>query len=306
MASYLTHVLVRYQTLATLAETRRSYGPTGGRVRAWAHVLRQVVAPRKRVLCYPSRPGPHAVLYKLCAVAGYWITSDPKAPCDAVFAWDDATRSEISPFENADAAINRHCTDISKRHVAQTFAAVFGYGLEVDPTTYSGAVVKKSDENGTHDGEVISCPIPAAAIAPGFVYQKAIDNRRDSGSGFYEYRVPIFGQTIPVVYIKYRPEDAPFKEFDGAEVVAPDAVLSADEQTRLLQLTTALRMDYGELDVLRDRADGRVYVVDANKTPSGPRRGFRPEQRVQALRMLRPAFEALLAESAHRLADADR
>jgi hypothetical protein len=29
-------------------------------------------------------------------------------------------------------------------------------------------------------------------------------------------------------------------------------------------------LDYGELDVLRDADDGRLYVVDVNTTPFGP------------------------------------
>ena len=78
--------------------------------------------------------------------------------------------------------------------------------------------------------------------------------------------------------------------------------MSEAERSRLLAFSDALHMEYGELDVLRDRGDGRIYVVDANKTPSGPARGFETAQSVEALRALRPAFEALVAESARRLA----
>ena len=305
--SFLTGTLVRYRSVVELVETYRAYaGGKPSRVRAWSHVARLLAAPRKTVLCHPQRPGGFSVLHKLCAVAGYGITTDPNRPHDVAFAWEDATHVGPPAFRGGAAAVNGRCLDISKRHVARTFADVFGYGLEVDPTAYRGAVVKKSDENGTHDGEVIECPIPASAVEPGFVYQKAVDNRRDDGPGFYEYRVPVFGRSIPVVYVKYRPADAPFKEFDGAEVVAPDAVLSADERGRLLDLAAALGVDYGELDVLRDRGDGRAYVVDANKTPSGPRRGFDPEQQVAALAALRPAFEALVAGAAAPPAPARR
>ena len=50
------------------------------------------------------------------------------------------------------------------------FEDVFGYALDVDPTTYTGRIVKKLDENATHDGEVVDGPIPADDVAPGFVY----------------------------------------------------------------------------------------------------------------------------------------
>ena len=298
----LQSVLVRYRTVARLVKTQRAYGEGApSRARAWARVLRLLAAPRRTVLCYPSRPGSWTVLYKLCAVSGYWITTDPAARYDAAVVWDDATRSAVGPFRGEAGALNRACADISKRHVARVFRDTFGYDLGVDPTAYRGAIVKKSDENWTHDGVVVEGPVAASDVEPGFVYQKAVDNRRDDGPGFYEYRVPVFGRTIPVVYVKYRPPDAPFKEFSGAEVVDPADVLSADERAQLLAFAAALHLDYGELDVLRDRADGRVYVVDANKTPSGPRRGFEPDQRREALRRLRPAFDALLDGSAQRL-----
>ena len=292
-----------FRYVAKLKETRRAYsGGPSSHAAAWAGTLRLLAAPRKIVLCYPTRPKPYAVLYKLCALAGYGIVTDPATPCDAVFRWHDATQSDLGPFPHGEAAINRRCTDISKRHVSRVFADVFGYDLLVDPTSYEGRVVKKSDENATHDGTVIDCPIPADEVAPGYVYQKAIDNRREGGEGFYEYRVPVFDGTLPAVYVKYRPLDAQFKAFDGADVTTADAVLSEAEQAQVVALARALHMEYGEMDVLRDRGDGRIYVVDANNTPSGPSRGFRPEQSVEALRALRPAFEALLAESGRRLA----
>ena len=302
----LSDTLTRYQhrrtSLVRLANAEQAYSAElVSRPRAWARVLRTIVFPRKTVLFYPSRPNAWSVVYKLCSRAGYWITNDPDAESDAVFHWEDATRATPRPFRYADAAINRHCTDISKRRVSRVFSEVFEYDLDVDPTAYSGLMVKKSDENATHDGEIVEGPISAADVASGFVYQKAINNRRDDAEGFYEYRVPIFGRTIPAVYVKYRPLDAQFKEFNGVDLVTPDSVLSEEERALLVAFAGALQMEYGELDVLRDHDDGRIYVVDANNTPTGPARGFRPEQSVEALRLLQPAFDALLAESARRI-----
>jgi hypothetical protein len=39
----------------------------------------------------------------------------------------------------------------------------------------------------------------------------------------------------------------------------------------LLRFCAAIALDYGELDVLRDNDSGRIYVVDANRTPIRPR-----------------------------------
>ena len=297
----------RYRSVVSLVDLHQEYSESRvSRLGAWGHVARTAVAPRKTVLCYPRRPGPWNVVSKLCTVSGYWITTDPSDACDAVFRWDSRTVIPDEPFGHDEAAINRDCTDISKTHVSRVFTDVFGYDLLVDPTAYEGRIVQKSDENATHDGEVIDGPIAPEDLVGGMVYQKAIDNRVAGSERFYEYRVPVFGRDIPVVYVKYRPADAQFKEFDGVDVVSPGVVLSDDEVERLLAFTGALRLDYGELDVLRDRGDGRIYVVDANVTPSGPERGFRPDQSREALRRQAPAFEALLARSQRALAAAPR
>ena len=301
LARLALRIQALYRSTYWLVETRRTYAGAS-RARAAADVLRTAVAPRRTILCYPEQPQTYSVLYRLCAVSGYKITGNPSGRYDAAFFWEAATRSDAEPFENEAAAINRLCTDISKQRVGLVFESVFGYQLRVDPTRYEGVVVKKSDKNSTHDGEIIECPISEADIDPGYVYQKAIDNRREGEESFYEYRVPIFGPTIPVVYLKSRPADAQFKAFDGAEVVEPSEVLSREERDQLLMFAREFEMDYGELDVLRDRSDGRIYVVDANKTPSGPQAGFRPEQQGPALQSLRPAFEALLTEAGRRLA----
>ena len=52
-------------------------------------------------------------------------------------------------------------------------------------------------------------------------------------------------------------------------------------------------MDYGELDVLRDPADGELYVVDANRTPSRPHE-LPAEYEEQAYGPMTEAFRGLI------------
>ncbi len=47
-------------------------------------------------------------------------------------------------------------------------------------------------------------------------------------------------------------------------------MLSENELLNIYHFCEKIGMDYGELDVLRDRDDGRIYIVDANIAPSGP------------------------------------
>jgi len=55
-------------------------------------------------------------------------------------------------------------------------------------------------------------------------------------------------------------------------VPAPiDGLFSADEQRLMLEFARRIGMDYGELDVLRDKETTDIYVVDANRTPVRPK-----------------------------------
>ena len=49
--------------------------------------------------------------------------------------------------------------DISKTRVDEAFSKVFGYSPMVDPRTHAGPLVRKSERNGAHDGEIIIGPV---------------------------------------------------------------------------------------------------------------------------------------------------
>jgi hypothetical protein len=71
---------------------------------------------------------------------------------------------------------------------------------------------------------------------------------------------------------------------------APHEVFSAEEQRQITAFTRAIGLDWGGVDVLRDRADGRLYIVDANKTDMGPPISLNLPDKLQATRMLAAAF----------------
>jgi hypothetical protein len=55
-------------------------------------------------------------------------------------------------------------------------------------------------------------------------------------------------------------------------------------------------LDYGELDLLRDRGDGRIYVVDVNSTPWGPPNHISEDQsRIAVARMASAFRQAFLS-----------
>ena len=186
----------------------------------------------------------------------------------------------------------RHMGDVSKRNVERVFAEVFGYALAVDPTTHAGPCVAKSDRrNSAHDGRVIDCPI--AEADPELAYERLVDNRLEE-AGFLDLRVPVVGGVIPFVYRKHRPLHDRFSNTNlWVGLAAAEEVFSGGERELLRAFCGAMGLDLGELDVLRDAADGRIYVVDVNPTAWGPPRPLRTADASRAVRAYAAAFVRL-------------
>lgn len=223
------------------------------------------------VVTRPDVPSPHSAFYKICHRLGYRITTDVRRAGDLILAWEDATVRRPDPALDALAAqhrvLNYQCTDISKRRMAKVFEEVFGYGLAVNPTEYHGLIMRKADANAAHDGTVLSGPITDESSE--FTYQKLVDNVVD---GFLEdLRLPVSGNIFPYCLRKRVPLKDRFTLASGTGTLcAVEEVFSSEEIATLLRFCQTVGLDYGEMDVLRDSQDGKIYIVDVNNTPYGP------------------------------------
>ena len=56
-----------------------------------------------------------------------------------------------------------------------------------------------------------------------------------------------------------------------------------------------LGLDWGGVDVLRDRMSGRIYIVDANKTDMGPPVALKLAAKLRATRRMARAFAGAFA-----------
>lgn len=274
---------------------RREVGlPASSSTQSYWDGLLVGLAPRRRLLFYPELPPRWSVAGKLCVALRYAVSGDVDREADVAVWYQNATlidgdRSVLPPGLGV---INGACHDISKRRVAEAFERVFGYPLAVDPTIYDGPMVEKSDANYRHDGVVVEGPI--AAPRPDRVYQVCVDAREDDA--FVDYRTHVSGGEIPVVYRKTKPLGRErFTEITGGSLVDPEAVYSAEERRGLVGLCEEMGADFAELDVLRDTATSRIYVVDVNVTPSGPKRGLVARDRQIAVRRMAASFERLVA-----------
>ncbi|MBP9749833.1 MAG: lipopolysaccharide biosynthesis protein [Candidatus Pacebacteria bacterium] len=222
------------------------------------------------VLTYPERPRTFHILYRVFHELGWRITNDPNEPADIRMRFKDTTvwhaDETLATLRETHPVLNAYCEDIGKSHVEDVFSRIFGYGTRVDPRTYSGMCVRKSESNAVHDGTLISCPCEPQ---DGYLYQQFIPTAHADGQ-MMDMRVSIFCGEIVLVMQRFRAPNDPFNITVAEKMFSAEELLSPDEVARIRSMCTEIGLDYGELDLLRDVRDQRLYVVDVNNTPAGP------------------------------------
>ncbi|MFN0152507.1 MAG: hypothetical protein ACKVU1_17535 [bacterium] len=250
----------------------------------------------KTIVVFPHFPSRRSSIYRIAGALGCYVTNRRSfGAARALVYWEYLTFREEAAAARTRAEqlgcriINAESLDISKRFVDEHFAAVFGYSTFVDPMTHTGPCVEKGDVNALHDGRVIDAPV--AAPDPSKVYQIVIDNQHDARL-VMDLRVPVFLGEIPFVFVKYRPLGERFKNTTVRTTLAETAeVFSSDERAKLAEFCALVKLEFGELDVLRDRRSGRIYVVDVNNTPQSPPANCSKADHARAVRALAAAFE---------------
>lgn len=225
----------------------------------------------------PSRPNPWYVIWSAAKAARLRIAADPD-DADLVFYFEDATIG-TPPTLPGRKLLNAGVADISKSNVAEMFERAAGYPLRVDPTLFHGEAVEKSEVNGAHDGRIVACP---RAPQLGKSYQLLIE--ACEGEVAIDYRTTIINRRPRFVVVKRKPKARRFSIHNGSVQFAElDACFSADEQELLARFARLMELDWAAIDVLRDRESGRIYVVDVNKTDTGPAvdLSFRDQQRLK-------------------------
>lgn len=236
---------------------------------------------------------------------GYFATLDPTDSFDFAFAWRDSTWVQPSPTLEAIGAakpvLNLRCLDISKRLVETRFREVFGYSSFVDPLRFRGPCVAKHNENAI-GGSIVECPI--SSPDPALVHQRWIDARQ--GDRILEYRLPVVMGLIPMVYVQQKeiPRERIKTATRAVHIAETRDMLAPEEIRQILEFCDALGLDFGELDLLRAKEDGAIYILDANKTPGGlgmcNRMNWEAQERRGAIERLADAFDFGIGERLRR------
>jgi len=252
---------------------------------AWARMTRMAIV---RLAFVPEQPRPWYLLGASVLWAGIECV-DNQSEADTVAYFDDVTTGQ-PPVSLNSRRLNFACTDISKGHVARIFEEVFGYPLLVDPETAQGEIVVKSEKNGVHDGHIVTAPTDRH---DGWCYQRLIDT---AGSDGYcrDLRTPCVGGRPVVVWIKLKAAGHRFAIHNHRVLLRdPAEIYSPQELALISTFNTRMGLDWGGLDILRDR-DGRLYIVDVNKTDVGPVIALSWRDKIISMNRLSRALKQLL------------
>jgi hypothetical protein len=183
-----------------------------------------------------------------------------------------------------------------KRHVVRHMLRIFGYTHGVDPLSHRGLGVVKSRTNSLHDGKVVEFPIAHSELREDVSYERLIDNRNADKTEVCDIRLVVLDGRAPHAYLKYRPVETRFSNDNKyCQLVAPTDALTATELATCLRFAETTGMDFGELDILRDRETGRLYIVDVTITPFGPPNHLPERETELALESFAKALDPLFS-----------
>lgn len=223
--------------------------------------------PTGSIAFFPEQPAFWYNIWIDVQITGLQLCEDTNE-ADFVFVFDDKTQSDIdlSHISDDKILINDRIESVSKKRVGEVFESVFGYPISIDPVTYKGRGIRKSDENGTHDGKVLEFPIRQDQVMPQFAYQRLVDTTNKPGV-CEDLRIAVVFGTIAVVYHKFKEVGRRFgTEYLDVKLRNAEEVFSQRELDLLVEYCERIGLDFGAIDVMRDKNSTRIYVVDVNKT----------------------------------------
>jgi hypothetical protein len=243
----------------------------------------------------PTYPSKKTTLSKIARMNRVRLTNKMVANPEVIVYFENATYGSASSLRRKypkARIINVNCPDISKERVHVVHLEALGYSMNLNPKTYIGVAVEKSDENAVHDGREVMCPI--AFPKTDAVYQKVLDNTSEDGE-YVDIRVPVIKGKIPLVYLKFKTEKYRFtNKAHRATLHKPEDIFSEEEISQIEKYALAMKVDFCELDVLRHKGNQKIYIIDVNKTPYGPPDPLNKEDKTIAKKKLSDAFMQMI------------
>lgn len=231
------------------------------------------------ILFYPDLPRETNKVWRCCKENGYKFHNNPKKAFHVVFFWS-YTKTVWRPdkfynklLADGQLILNNGCRNIGKDYVELVFESVFGYSSTVNPMAHKGRIVEKTiKQDDKKNIRFVMCP---TRPRKGFIYQKFID------TGLVDIRVFVAQQKMQFVIYKKKKSEIFLRGLESVEMLEAKQVFSEYEINKINQFCKAFGLDFGEIDVLRDK-DGRIYIIDVNNIAgNGAFRLFEPQEKKQ-------------------------
>ena len=205
------------------------------------------------ILFYPDPLNQNCKIHQHLLQLEISFHNDIYKPYDIFIYWSyHKAKAELDEFTRTHKGLNKGCDDISKTRINDFFD-----NINVNPETYEGLVVRKTEGQCSLDETVMQCPTPKQ---DGYVYRKYIETKVDGM--FVDYRLFYFGG-IKFICIKRNPGPMFSRQSYTWHPMEIDCIPKA-KRDEIEDKCKAFGFDIGEVDVLKDVNTGLFYVIDIN------------------------------------------
>lgn len=203
------------------------------------------------ILFYPEAINEQCKLYHTMEQYGIEFHNDLTKPYDIAIYW--SYHKSVAQHGVSEWFYNYGCTDVSKTRIDN----VFKTNLIVNPETYTGKVVRKTEDQCSLDEVVIDCPAPSET---GYIYRRFINTFEDNKPT--DLRMFYFGSVFFICKKTYLGDMFDRHNYVW-ELVTNDVI---PQLKRLEIISNCYRMGFhiGEIDILRDSNSGECFVIDIN------------------------------------------
>lgn len=226
----------------------------------WDHFMGSMV---------PKMFYPHGVTYHKAT------DESPVGPKHSFIYWYNRINGEVPNnlmsqiLRSGQRVINFTKFTHAKSHSDRIFEETFGYPISINPTEFKGIGVSKGNlDNGAKSGSLTEFPITDPNHDT-TVYQKLIHNVVETNNGCYtyEYRAAVIDGEVILVSGKIYEINQRFKYTQRGKFYSPYLAFSPTELHLIRKYCKNIGFDFGEIDILRDLVDDKIYIIDANATP---------------------------------------
>lgn len=214
------------------------------------------------ILIYPDKLSEKSKVKMMLDYLQFPYTYNIKNKYDVVYNSNRKTKHDWSLKTNK-FVINKDCNNTLKDRIDKLWEETTGRGLRIDPMTFKGFCVEKTLEQGTNSGKIIECPYKPKN---GFIYLRWVDTRYTK-EDIRDFRVVVIKGNVILVVVKPKKINELFGNALRFEEIGIKDVFSEKDIHHISEFSRKMKLDYGEMDILRSNFDGRIYCTDVNQNP---------------------------------------